>query len=71
MYRNLVLPRSNNCRLPLYAGLVQGSISACLTLFMKSVIDWLSKRFVGSARFWAPPLIACLGSASILVAIHA
>ncbi|MGO7450337.1 hypothetical protein ACC668_37725, partial [Rhizobium ruizarguesonis] len=39
--------------------------------FLKSVIDWLSKRFVGSARFWAPPLIACIGSASILVAIHA
>ncbi|MHC2570164.1 hypothetical protein ACVMH6_002492 [Rhizobium leguminosarum] len=57
--------------LPLYAGLVQGAISACLTLFLKSVIDWLSKRFVGSVRFWAPPLIACLGSASILVAIHA
>lgn len=56
---------------PLYAGLVQGTISAALTLFLKSVIDWLSMRFSGSTRFWAPPLIACLGSASILVAIHA
>ncbi|MBY5359981.1 hypothetical protein HFO97_08365 [Rhizobium leguminosarum] len=57
--------------LPLYAGLVQGTISACLTLFLKSIIDWLSRRFVGSVRFWAPPLIAYIGSASILVAIHA
>ncbi|EJT06636.1 hypothetical protein [Rhizobium sp. CCGE 510] len=57
---------------PLYAGLVQGTISSCLTLFLKTVIDWLSTRFSsGSVRFWAPPLTACVGSASILVAIHA
>ncbi|MGX9993297.1 hypothetical protein ACS4RR_029960 (plasmid) [Rhizobium sp. Z1P35] len=56
--------RAHAMPLPLYAGLVQGTISACLTLFPKSVIDWLSKRFVGSMRFWAPPLIACIGSAS-------
>jgi hypothetical protein len=46
--------RAHAMPLPLYAGLVQGTISACLTLFLKSVIDWLSKRFVGSVRFWAP-----------------
>ena len=56
---------------PLYAGLVQGVLSACLTLFLKSVIDRLSKRFDGVAQLWAPPVIACLGSASVLVAIHA
>ncbi|CDN51480.1 hypothetical protein [Neorhizobium galegae] len=56
---------------PLYSGLVQGVMSACLTLFLKSVIDGLSKRFEGLTRFWAPPLIACLGSAAVLVAIHA
>lgn len=63
--------RAHTMPAPLYAGLVQGTISAALTLFLKSVIDWLSVRFSGPARFWAPPLIACLGSASILVAIHA
>ena len=63
--------RSHTMPAPLYAGLVQGTISACLTLFLKSVIDWLSSRFSGSTRYWAPPLMACLGSASILVAIHA
>ncbi|MBB3657629.1 hypothetical protein FHX15_002871 [Rhizobium sp. BK650] len=62
--------RDHTMPAPLYAGFVQGTISACLTLFLKSVIDWLSSRFSGSTRFWAPPLIACLGSASILVAIH-
>ncbi|MBP1859025.1 hypothetical protein J2Z75_002537 [Rhizobium herbae] len=56
---------------PLYSGFLQGALSACLTLFLKSVIDGLSKLFIGMTRFWAPPLIACLGSASLLVALHA
>lgn len=56
---------------PLYSGLLQGALSACLTLFLKSAIDVLSTRFTGITRFWAPPLIACLGSASLLTALHA
>lgn len=56
---------------PVYAGLVQGVMSACLTLFLKSVVDWLSRRIAYPMRLWAPPAIACLGSASLLVAIHA
>lgn len=56
---------------PVVAGLVQGILSACLTLFLKSAIDALSKRFRGLAALWAPPLIACLGSSGILVTIHA
>ena len=56
---------------PLYSGLLQGALSACLTLFLKSGIDVLSRRFTGITRFWAPPLIACLGSASLLTALHA
>lgn len=56
---------------PLYSGLVQGVMSACLTLFLKSVIDGLSERFDALTRLWAPPLIACLGSTAVLVAIHA
>jgi hypothetical protein len=63
--RDYAMPR------PLYSGLVQGVMSACLTLFLKSVIDGLSKRFDGMTRLWAPPLIACLGSTAVLVAIHA
>ena len=56
---------------PLYSGLLQGGGSAILTLFLKSVIDALSRRFAGITRVWAPPLIACLGSASLLVGLHA
>lgn len=56
---------------PLYSGLLQGAVSAVLTLFLKSVIDALSRRFAGITRLWAPPLIACLGSASLLVGLHA
>ena len=57
--------------MPLVAGIVQGILSACLTLFLKSVVEALSKRFSGFMALWAPPLIACLGSTGILVAIHA
>ncbi|WP_428426170.1 hypothetical protein [Pararhizobium sp.] len=56
---------------PLYSGLLQGTLSACLTLFLKSAIDALSRRFTGITRFWLPPSIACLGSASLLTALHA
>ncbi|MDK1373592.1 MULTISPECIES: hypothetical protein [unclassified Sinorhizobium] len=56
---------------PLISGFLQGALSAGLTLFLKSVIDGLSRRFGGPSRFWAPPLIACLGSASLLVTLHA
>ncbi|MDE1996049.1 MAG: hypothetical protein KGI75_26360, partial [Rhizobiaceae bacterium] len=55
---------------PLIAGAVQGTVSACLTLFLKSVIEALSRRFSGVTRFWAPPLIACLGSITLLVMLH-
>ncbi|MBN8949399.1 MULTISPECIES: hypothetical protein [unclassified Rhizobium] len=56
---------------PLIAGLVQGLLSGCLTLFLKSVVEALSRQFGGVTRLWAPPLIACLGSATILIVIHA
>lgn len=55
----------------LTAGLVQGTLSGCLTLFLKSAIEALSARFSGIAALWAPPLIACIGSAGILVTVHA
>ncbi|MGY5808306.1 hypothetical protein ACXHXG_11360 [Rhizobium sp. LEGMi198b] len=56
---------------PVISGLVQGILSGCLTLFLKSVVEALSKRFRGFTVLWAPPLIACLGSTAILVTIHA
>ncbi|MBB6483956.1 hypothetical protein [Rhizobium lusitanum] len=56
---------------PLISGFVQGVLSGCLTLFLKSVVEALAQRFRGLIRLWAPPLIACLGSATILIVIHA
>ncbi|MGF6171856.1 hypothetical protein [Ensifer sp. 4252] len=56
---------------PLVAGLVQGALSAGLTLCLKSTIDALSLRFRGTSQLWMPPLLACLASTSILVAVHA
>jgi Na+/serine symporter len=55
---------------PLVSGLVQGMLSALLTLFLKSAIDFLARRFTGATAYWAPPLIACLVSATILTVIH-
>ena len=54
----------------LLAGLVQGAMSALLTLFLKSTVEALARRFTGPTAFWAPPLLACLGSMTILVAAH-
>ncbi len=55
---------------PLLAGLVQGAMSAVLTLYLKTAIDALARRFAGVNRFWAPPAIACAGSTAMLVAVH-
>jgi hypothetical protein len=52
------------------AGVVQGAMSACLTLFLKTAIDALARRLAGWTAFWLPPLVACAGSTMILVAVH-
>jgi hypothetical protein len=46
------------------------SRAPCLTLFLKSAIDYLSGRFSGVTAYWAPPLIACIVSTGVLVTIH-
>lgn len=56
---------------PIMAGLVQGAMSALLTLCLKTTIDALSRRFSGVGSLWAPPAIACAGSTALLVAVHA
>jgi hypothetical protein len=56
---------------PLVAGFVQGTISAVLTLYLKSVIDALAHRLNGLTALYAPPAIACLTSTALLVAVHA
>ncbi|MBD9372455.1 hypothetical protein IB238_07460 [Rhizobium sp. ARZ01] len=55
---------------PLIAGVVQGALSALITLFLKSVIERLAALFDGTASLWAPPLIAIAASSTLLVLIH-
>ena len=55
---------------PLLAGLVQGGLSASITLFLKRLIEALAARFSGIAALLAPPAIACAVSASLLTLIH-
>jgi len=55
---------------PLLAGLVQGGLSAAITLFLKRLIEALAARFSGIAALLAPPAIACAVSASLLTLIH-
>ena len=54
----------------LLAGLVQGALSGCLTLFLKRAVEALSAMFAGPLRLVAPPVIALLGSATLLVTFH-
>jgi len=55
---------------PLYAGLIQGAVSASITLVLKRCIEYLASRFTGLAALLAPPAIAGLVSASLLTLIH-
>lgn len=55
---------------PLLAGLIQGTLSALITLLLKRGIEYLASRFSGLAALLAPPAIAGLVSASALTAIH-
>lgn len=56
---------------PLLAGLIQGTLSAGITLLLKRGIEALARRFSGLTALLAPPVIAGLVSASLLTAIHA
>ena len=55
---------------PLYAGLLQGTISATITLVLKRAIEYLAGRFSGLSALLAPPAIAGLVSASMLTILH-
>lgn len=55
---------------PLQAGLLQGAISATITLVLKRAIEYLASRFSGLAALLAPPVIAGLVSASLLTLLH-
>lgn len=55
---------------PLIAGVVQGTLSALITLFLKRMIEALSARLPGSMGVWLPPLVAVLVSLTLLGSIH-
>lgn len=55
---------------PLHAGLLQGAISATITLVLKRAIEYLASRFSGLTALLAPPVIAGLVSASLLTILH-
>lgn len=62
--------RSHPMPEPVVAGAVQGTLSAFLTLVLKSIVDHLAERFAGLTALWAPPLLAMTVSAGLLTAIH-
>lgn len=55
---------------PLLAGIVQGSLSAAITLVLKRMVEGVARRFSGIAALVLPPLIAIALSLGILGAIH-
>lgn len=54
----------------LLAGLVQGTMSAVITLCLKRMIETLSQRLPGAAPLIVPPLLAVTGSVGLLSLIH-
>jgi hypothetical protein len=54
----------------LLAGLVQGTMSAIITLFLKRMIEALSQRLPGLAALILPPLLAVAASIGLLSLIH-
>jgi len=55
---------------PLVAGLLQGTISACITFVLKTTIETLNVRFAGTAALVLPPVIAFCVSSSLLFLLH-
>ncbi|QEL24935.1 hypothetical protein FQV39_21830 [Bosea sp. F3-2] len=55
---------------PLLAGVIQGALSAVITLLLKRCIEYLASRFTGLAALLAPPAIAALVSVSVLTLVH-
>ena len=56
------------------AAVLQGTLSATITFFMKKTLEGLSAFFIGKNLRWpaliATPLIACTGSLILLVGAH-
>ena len=55
---------------PLFAALLQGGLSACITLFLKKTIEALAARLSGIIALIAPPLAAIAASFILLTTLH-
>ncbi len=55
---------------PVVAGVVQGGLTATITLFLKAIIEAIFRRSGGWKKFLLPPLAAFLTSVLLLSAIH-
>ena len=51
-------------------GLVQGTLSACLTFGIKRGLEVLDRRMTGMAALLLPPLISCAAVFTLLVGAH-
>lgn len=56
---------------PLVAGLVQGALSALITLGLKRGVEALARHLPGRYALFVPPVAAWATSAALLTAIHA
>ncbi len=62
--------RAHEMPAPLTAGLVQGLLTATITLFLKRIIESIYHCVAGWQRFALPPLAAFLVSIALLTLIH-
>lgn len=62
--------RAHDPPAPLVAGLVQGALSALLTLVMKRMMETVSTRLPGRAGLVLLPLLAVLLSLVVLITLH-
>ena len=54
----------------LTAGLVQGAISALITLVLKRFLESFSARFDGPLAYLLPPTISCAAILALLWSVH-
>ncbi len=62
--------RAHEMPTPLIAGVVQGLLTATITLFLKRIIEGIFHRTSGFQRLVLPPLAAFLISVVLLSVIH-
>jgi len=55
---------------PLFAGVVQGTVSALITLSLKRIIEAVSARLTGHVALVVPLIVAACLSFALLVTLH-